>query len=147
MDPERAPSSTRAIRSVFGRRPILGVCFGHQALAAAFGARIARSPQPRHGQTSAIEHPGSGLFHGIQTPMIVARYHSLHVVESTLPPFLRVTARADDGQVMAIEGSEFGAYGIQFHPESFMTPRGPDLLANFYSLAREWHACATSPTG
>ncbi len=108
--------------------PTLGVCLGHQSLAQAFGGRVVRHV-PVHGKTTAIEHDGTGLFAGMPSPLTVGRYHSL-VVDPDLPECLRVTA-SGDGVVMAVEHRSLPAYGVQFHPESVLTPEGKTLLRNF----------------
>ncbi len=115
--------------------PLLGVCLGHQALAAFHGATVARAPAPRHGKSSSVSHDGSGLFQGLPNPFEAGRYHSLVVDEKTLPPDLRVAARSDDGLVMAIAHRTRPAWGVQFHPESVLTPDGETLIANFLRLA------------
>jgi len=108
--------------------PTLGVCLGHQSLAQAFGGKVVRHV-PVHGKTTAIEHDGTGLFEGMTSPLTVGRYHSL-VVDPELPACLRITA-SGDGVVMAVEHRELPAYGVQFHPESVLTPEGKTLLRNF----------------
>ena len=108
--------------------PTLGVCLGHQSLAQAFGGRVVRHV-PVHGKTTAIEHDGAGLFAGMPSPLTVGRYHSL-VVDPDVPECLRITA-SGDGVVMAVEHRELPAYGVQFHPESVLTPEGKRLLENF----------------
>ena len=117
--------------------PLLGVCLGHQALAALHGATVGRAPAPRHGKSSRVSHDGTGLFEGLPSPLEAGRYHSLVVDEKTLPAALRVTARSDDGLVMAIAHRELPAWGVQFHPESVLTPEGERLIANFLSLCPE----------
>ena len=117
--------------------PLLGVCLGHQALAALHGATVGRAPAPRHGKSSRVSHDGTGLFEGLPSPLEAGRYHSLVVDEKTLPTALRVTARSDDGLVMAIAHRELPAWGVQFHPESVLTPEGERLIANFLSLCPE----------
>jgi anthranilate synthase/aminodeoxychorismate synthase-like glutamine amidotransferase len=133
--PTEAGISLEVVRQLRGRVPILGVCLGHQAIAAAFGAEIVRAPEPVHGRTSLIEHRGQGLFAGIPNPFTAARYHSLIVREATLPEELIVTARTPDGMVMAIEHRSEPLFGVQFHPESVLTESGHRLLANFLHLA------------
>jgi len=115
--------------------PLLGVCLGHQALAAAHGGGVGRAPAPRHGKSSSVRHDGSPLFEGLSNPFDAGRYHSLVVDERTLPAELRVTAHSDDGLVMAIAHRTLPVYGVQFHPESVLTPEGERLIANFLNLA------------
>jgi len=134
--PERAGNSMSAIRALTGRIPILGVCLGHQAIGAVFGGRVVRAPAVVHGKTSNVSHDGSGLFAGIPSPFVATRYHSLVVDESTLPASLFVTARSEDGLLMAFRHSSHPTYGVQFHPESVMTKQGPKLLANFLAEVR-----------
>jgi len=111
--------------------PLLGVCLGHQALAALHGATVGRAPEPRHGKSSRVTHDGTGLFEGVSNPFQAGRYHSLVVEEETLPAALRVAARSDDGLVMAIAHRDLPAWGVQFHPESVLTPEGERLIGNF----------------
>ena len=111
--------------------PMLGVCLGHQAMAEAFGASVRRGEVPVHGKVSEVTHEGQGLFAGCPDPMTTTRYHSLIVDESTLPPVLRVDARTRDGVVMALTHRERPMFGIQFHPESFGTAGGDQLIRNF----------------
>lgn len=127
--PEDAGVSVAAIRRWSGHRPILGVCLGHQAIGAAFGGAVVRG-EPRHGRTSPITHDGSGLFAGLPRPLEVCRYHSLYVADP-LPAALVATARTADGALMALRHREHPTFGVQFHPESFRTPHGTALLANF----------------
>ncbi len=111
--------------------PVLGVCLGHQALAVAHGGTVGRAPAPRHGKSSPVTHAGTGLFAGISNPFEAGRYHSLVVREEGLPADLVVTAKSDDGLVMALAHRSKAAFGVQFHPESVLTPDGERLLANF----------------
>jgi len=115
--------------------PLLGVCLGHQAIAARHGAAIDRAPQPRHGRSSHITHDGVGLFAGLPNPLEAGRYHSLVVREEGLPRELRIAARSEDGLVMALAHRERPVFGVQFHPESVLTPEGERLLSNFLRLA------------
>jgi anthranilate synthase/aminodeoxychorismate synthase-like glutamine amidotransferase len=117
--------------------PILGVCLGHQGIAAAFGGRVVRAPRVMHGKTSPILHDGSALFDGLESPFVAMRYHSLIVEEASLPASLQVTARTRDGLIMGLRHRERPIHGVQFHPESIGTPRGKLLLENFLAFALE----------
>ena len=113
--------------------PLLGVCLGHQSLVAAFGGTIGRADRILHGKTSRISHDGTGLFHGLPDPMVAARYHSLIPVK--IPACFEICARSVEwAEPMAVRHREQPLYGVQFHPESFLTPEGPQLLANFLRL-------------
>jgi anthranilate synthase component 2 len=133
--PNEAGCSVDVIREVGPETPLLGVCLGHQALGVAFGTPIVPAPEPRHGRTSLVSHDGSRLFAGLPSPFRVCRYHSLLVDEASLPAELRVTARADDGCVMAVEHTRWPMFGVQFHPEGILTDYGYHLLANFLAVA------------
>jgi para-aminobenzoate synthetase component 2 len=111
--------------------PLLGVCLGHQALAEAFGAVVTRAPELLHGKTSLVVHDGTGVLQGLASPFTGTRYHSLAVVEDTLPPALRVTGRTPGGVVMAVTAVGAPLHGVQFHPESVLTEGGHRLLANW----------------
>ena len=128
--PGEAGISVPLVRRLAGTVPILGVCLGHQAIGAAFGGRIARAPRLMHGKVSMIAHDGSGVFAGLPNPFQATRYHSLIVERSTLPSELEITAEAD-GLVMGMRHRTLPVEGVQFHPESILTPTGNDLLANF----------------
>jgi anthranilate synthase component II len=133
--PERAGCSLELVRRLHSHMPMLGICLGHQTIAAALGGRVVRAPEPVHGRTSPVRHNGRGLFAGLPNPLIGCRYHSLAVDEATLPESLEVTARADDGTVMAIEHRTLPVVGLQFHPESILTECGYALLAAFLRRA------------
>jgi anthranilate synthase component II len=128
--PGEAGISVPLVRRLAGTVPILGVCLGHQAIGAAFGGRITRAPRLMHGKVSMISHDGAGVFAGLPNPFQATRYHSLIVERSTLPSELEVTAEAD-GLVMGLRHRALPVEGVQFHPESILTPAGNDLLANF----------------
>jgi len=113
--------------------PTLGVCLGHQAIGLAFGARIARAARPMHGKRSVVRHDGAGIYAGVSDPLVATRYHSLVIDPATIPDCLEVTARSDDGAVMGVRHREFPIEGVQFHPESILTPDGNRLMANFLS--------------
>jgi anthranilate synthase/aminodeoxychorismate synthase-like glutamine amidotransferase len=141
-DPDSAGVSMDAIRVGVERRiPTLGVCLGMQAMAQAFGATIRRAPTLVHGEASSVRHDQRGLLAGMPMPFMAARYHSLSVAPDTLPPDFVVTARSEgDYVVMGIRHLHAPAEGVQFHPESVLTPQGPHLLANFLRLAGEGEA-------
>jgi anthranilate synthase/aminodeoxychorismate synthase-like glutamine amidotransferase len=119
------------VKRFAGHRPILGVCLGHQSIGAAFGANVVRAPYLMHGKTSMIHHRGVGVFAGLPNPFVATRYHSLIVDRPTLPPVFEITAETDDGTIMGIRHRELEVEGVQFHPESILTPDGKQLLGNF----------------
>ena len=136
--PSDAGVCVELIRQMRGRIPILGVCLGHQAIGEAFGATVTHASRLMHGKTSLLTDVADDvIFRGLKRPVQVARYHSLSVQESTLPEELEVTARSDDGEIMAMRHREYPIYGLQFHPESVMTPDGPAMIRNFLAVARE----------
>jgi anthranilate synthase/aminodeoxychorismate synthase-like glutamine amidotransferase len=129
--PRDAGLSKEIIKEFGPRKPILGVCLGHQCIGEVYGGRVDRAPYVMHGKTSTIEHDGRGVFAGLASPMEAARYHSLAVLDEPLPDCLEISARTRDGLIMGIRHREYPVEGIQFHPESFMTPLGLRLLGNF----------------
>ncbi len=137
--PNEAGISVSLVKELAGAVPILGVCLGHQAVGAAFGGTIARAPRLMHGKTSLISHDGKGVFAGLPNPFQATRYHSLIVEKSDLPPELEVTAEAD-GLIMGLRHRTLPVEGVQFHPESILTPAGNDLLANFLGRGRSSQA-------
>ena len=132
--PNEAGISVEAVRHFAGKVPILGVCLGHQSIGAAFGARIVRAERLMHGKTSMITHDGRGVYEGLPNPFEAMRYHSLLVDEESLPPSLYVTARSEADELMGLRHRELPVEGVQFHPESIMTPEGGRLLANFLKM-------------
>jgi anthranilate synthase component 2 len=129
--PAQAGISTDVVRRFGATIPILGVCLGHQCIGAAYGAEIVRARMPMHGKTSRIHHDASGIFVGLPTPLTATRYHSLVIAPASLPPSLRVTGWADDGEIMAVQHAEFPVTGVQFHPESVLTEHGYRMLDRF----------------
>lgn len=117
--------------------PILGVCLGHQALAAASGGRVVRAREPLHGEATPLDHDGTGLFQGLPKGLPVGRYHSLIAEASSLPACWRVTGRSSGGEIMAMAHRTLPRWGVQFHPESILTPDGPAMLATFLRLAKD----------
>ncbi len=136
--PADAGISLEVVRRLGSSVPLLGVCLGHQAIAEAYGGRVVRAGELMHGKTSMVKHDGSGLFEGIESPTEVMRYHSLTVEPGSLPDDLRVTAWAvdDDAEIHAVRHVRHRVWGVQFHPESIMTPSGRQILANFLRLAQ-----------
>jgi anthranilate synthase component II len=130
--PEDAGNTIAMIRAAERERiPLLGVCLGHQAIAVAHGATVARAPAPVHGKTSQISHTGADIFAGLSNPFEATRYHSLVVEESTIPGELAATARSEDRLVMGLRHTGLPVFGVQFHPESILSLEGPKLIANF----------------
>jgi anthranilate synthase/aminodeoxychorismate synthase-like glutamine amidotransferase len=129
--PEGAGVSMAMIREFCESIPVLGVCLGHQSIAAVFGASIIAARRLMHGKISLIQHDGAGVFAGLPNPLEIGRYHSLAVEESSLPAELVVTARTDSGEIMGLRHRSLALEGVQFHPESVLTPNGPELMANF----------------
>ena len=133
--PEAAGICVALIRQAAGV-PLLGVCLGHQALAVAYGGQVVRAPLPRHGKTSEVHHWGHGIFASLPDPFTATRYHSLVARRDTLPAELLVSAWTDDGLVMGLAHASRPHFGVQFHPESHLTPHGMKILSNFLGLAR-----------
>jgi anthranilate synthase/aminodeoxychorismate synthase-like glutamine amidotransferase len=133
--PTEAGCSLAVVRHFTGRLPILGVCLGHQTIAAALGGRVVRADEPMHGRTSLVTHHQDGLFAGLPNPLTVGRYHSLVVEEASLPAELLVTARTPSGTIMALAHRRWPVMGVQFHPESVLTEFGYEMLAGFLRLA------------
>lgn len=132
--PERAGVCVELIRAARGV-PLLGVCLGHQALAVAWGGRVVAAGEPRHGKVSPVFHSHRGIFVGLPEPFVATRYHSLVAERASLPAQLEVSAWTEEGMVMGLEHREEPHFGVQFHPESYLTREGPQLLANFLQLA------------
>ena len=129
--PDDAGISLQMIDAFAGELPVLGVCLGHQCLVQHFGGEIIAAGELMHGKTSAVSHDGQSIFAGLPNPLEVGRYHSLAASRERIPKVLNVTARTDDGEVMSVRHQAIDAEGVQFHPESVLTPDGPRLLENF----------------
>jgi anthranilate synthase component II len=129
--PEDAGILLDLIRDGAGRKPMFGVCLGHQAIGHVFGGDVVRAPELMHGKTSLVHHEGVGVFAGLPNPLVATRYHSLVVEPSTLPDCLEVTATTADGIIMGLRHREYPIEGVQFHPESILTAAGHDLIQNF----------------
>ncbi|WP_416177766.1 anthranilate synthase component II [Dialister sp.] len=135
--PEDAGVSIDAIRRFAGICPILGVCLGHQAICKCFGATVSYAKELVHGKAYDVTlDTESPLFRGMPKTIKAARYHSLAAIESTMPACLKITARTEDGEIMAVEHRDYPIYGLQFHPESIMTPEGHKILENFFAIAK-----------
>ncbi len=133
--PHDAGISIPMIRAFAGRLPIFGVCLGHQSIVEAFGGDVVRAPRLMHGKTSLVNHDGRTLFEGLDQPCEVGRYHSLIAAPDKVPAVLEVCATTAEGEIMAVRHREFVIEGVQFHPESVLTPQGPQLMGNFLQLS------------
>jgi anthranilate synthase/aminodeoxychorismate synthase-like glutamine amidotransferase len=129
--PQQAGVSIAMIRNFAGNIPVLGVCLGHQSITEAFGGKVVRAPRLMHGKTSMIEHDGVGVFVGVPGPCEVGRYHSLIAEQASLPATLEITARTAEGEIMGLRHRQLLVEGVQFHPESVLTPDGPKMMENF----------------
>ncbi len=130
--PEDAGISLELIKELGPTLPILGVCLGHQSIGQVFGGKIVSAPVLMHGKTSQVEHAGTGVFHGVESPMIATRYHSLVIEKQSCPEVLEITAWVEDGTIMGVRHREYPHIeGVQFHPESILTTSGKQLLRNF----------------
>lgn len=129
--PKDAGICLDVVKYFAGKKPILGICLGHQTIGEAFGATVSYAKKVFHGKQSSIEHDGTGIFEGINSPIKVARYHSLAIIEETMPDCLEVTAKTEDGEIMAIKHKEYPVVGLQFHPESIYTEHGKKIIENF----------------
>jgi len=135
--PEGAGISNALIEKLSGKVPILGVCLGHQCIGQVFGGTIVRAERLVHGKTSAVIHTGRGIFLDVDNPFQATRYHSLLVERASLPPVLQVMAWTPENEIMGIRHKDHETWGVQFHPESILTPCGKDLLRNFLRLVPE----------
>ena len=131
--PDSAGVSNEVIAHFTGKRPVLGVCLGHQCIGQVYGGVVSRAPRLMHGKTSSVYHNGQGLFNGVPSPFTATRYHSL-IVEEPLPEALAVTAFTRDGEVMGLQHREYPVVGVQFHPESILTEHGKRILQNFLNM-------------
>jgi len=129
--PQGAGVSMDMIRAFAGHIPVLGVCLGHQSIVEVFGGDVVRAGRLMHGKVSPVDHDAKGVFAGAPQPMQVGRYHSLIAKPETLPSILEVTARTPEGEIMGVRHRELNVEGVQFHPESVLTPEGPLLMGNF----------------
>ena len=129
--PDKAGVSVAVIKHFAGKVPLLGVCLGHQSVGAAFGGEIIKAGKLMHGKTSEIRHDGKTLFKNLPNPFTATRYHSLVLNRKTLPDCFEISAESDDNEIMGIRHKELPVEGVQFHPESILTPNGKDLLKNF----------------
>jgi anthranilate synthase component 2/para-aminobenzoate synthetase component 2 len=135
--PYDAGISMEMIRAFAGRVPVLGVCLGHQSIVEVFGGKVVRAGRLMHGKTSLVHHDGLGLFAEMPQPCEVGRYHSLIAAPETMPPELTVSARTPEGEIMGVRHRDLAVEGVQFHPESILTPQGPRLLGNFLAIGAE----------
>lgn len=138
--PQDAGISQTIIKNYAGKVPILGVCLGHQTIGEVFGAKVVKAPKPIHGMQDTIKHNGKGLFEGLPQDMVIGRYHSLVVEKESLSDDFVVTAENSEGLIMALQHKTMPVYGVQFHPESILTPDGEKLLANFLLEAKKFTA-------
>lgn len=129
--PLEAGICLEVIRQFAGKIPILGICLGHQCIGEAFGATVTHAKKICHGKKSPVKHDGSGIFSGIPSPLLVARYHSLSILAETIPDCLEVLAESDDKEIMAVRHRDFPIVGLQFHPESVYTEHGKRMIENF----------------
>ena len=134
--PAKAGISVEAVKHFAGKVPLLGVCLGHQSVGAAFGGEVIKAGQLMHGKTSEVRHDGKTLFKNLPNPITATRYHSLVLNRKTLPECFEITAESDDNEIMGIRHKQFSVEGIQFHPESILTPNGKDLLKNILEGSR-----------
>jgi para-aminobenzoate synthetase component 2 len=143
--PEDAGVCVELVREVGSQLPVFGVCLGHQAIAAAFGGTVERAPELLHGKTSQVHHAGAGVLAGLTDPFTATRYHSLAVIEESLPPEIEVTARTAGGVVMAMRHRDLPLEGVQFHPESVLTEGGHQMLANWLTGCGDSEALGRVP--
>jgi anthranilate synthase/aminodeoxychorismate synthase-like glutamine amidotransferase len=135
-NPQEAGVSMDMIRAFAGRVPVLGVCLGHQSLVEVFGGRVVRAGRLMHGKVSPVVHDGRGVFTGLSSPMQAGRYHSLLAETTSMPAELEVSARTAEGEIMGVRHRQHAIEGVQFHPESVLTPEGPALMGNFLKMTQ-----------
>ena len=135
--PAQAGISLSVIREFAGKIPLLGVCLGHQSIGEAFGGKVVHAKQLMHGKTSPIHHADTGVFRGLPNPFTATRYHSLVIKRETCPACLDITAETEDGVIMAVAHREFPIWGVQYHPESILTPCGKTMIRNFMGFTRK----------
>ncbi|MDP3040887.1 MAG: aminodeoxychorismate/anthranilate synthase component II, partial [Deltaproteobacteria bacterium] len=138
--PQEAGISERAILQMAGQIPVLGVCLGHQCIGSAFGGKIIRAKRLMHGKSSLIYHDGKTIYRGLPSPFPAIRYHSLLIERESLPECLEISAETEEGEIMGVRHKVFPIEGVQFHPESIMTPGGKILLKNFLAIGENSHA-------
>lgn len=129
--PKDAGICLEVVKNLAGKVPILGICLGHQVIGEVFGGKVVLAPQPIHGKVSTIKHSGSGVYQGLSQDLPIGRYHSLIVERASLPKCLEVTSETQDGIIMGIRHKDYKIAGVQFHPESILTPQGEKIVANF----------------
>jgi len=132
--PSDAGVSLDIIKTFAGKKPVLGVCLGHQSIGQLFGGKVIRAPRQMHGKLSPIKHTGRGVFRDLPSPFTATRYHSLLVERSSLPDCLEITAESPEGEIMGLQHKQFSVHGVQFHPESIATEGGMRILQNFLAL-------------
>ena len=135
--PQDAGVSMRMIEAFAGRLPVFGVCLGHQSLVEVFGGKVVRAGRLMHGKTSLVHHDGRGVYAGLPNPFVAGRYHSLIAAREEIPEALEVTAWTPEGEIMGVRHRELTVEGVQFHPESILTPDGPRLMGNFLGVAAD----------
>jgi anthranilate synthase/aminodeoxychorismate synthase-like glutamine amidotransferase len=133
--PYDAGVSMKMIEALAGEMPILGVCLGHQSITEVFGGKVVRAGRQMHGKTSMVTHDSKGVFAGVANPVEVGRYHSLIAKPETMPALLDVTAKTPEGEIMGLRHRELTIEGVQFHPESVLTPQGPTMMGNFLKMS------------
>jgi len=137
-NPNNSGISIELVKRFSKKIPILGVCLGHQVIATAFGGRVTQAPVPMHGKASKIYHNNSNLFTGIKSELIVARYHSLIVEPESLPKELKISSKTEDNIIMSMYHTELPIFGVQFHPESFLTEYGDNIIRNFLTVVKNF---------